>query len=61
MQSSGAIVTFIIVAFCLAAVVILRKDTIPEALRRPIAIGTLFMIAAAFVMLLISFFTAGNV
>ncbi|HZG75475.1 MAG TPA: hypothetical protein VEZ72_06410 [Paenibacillus sp.] len=59
MQSSGALAVFLIVSFCLAAVVILKRETIPEPLRRPIAIATLVMIVAAFVMLLVSFFTMG--
>jgi len=60
MDSSGALAVFLIVSFCLAAVVILKRDTIPEKLRRPIAIATLIMIAASFVMLLVTFFTAGS-
>jgi len=59
MQSSSALAVFLIVSFCLAAVVILRRETIPPQLRRPIAISTLVMIVAAFVMLLVSFFTMG--
>lgn len=57
---SGTLVTFLIVVFCLAAVVILKKESIPPSLRRPIAIGTLVMIVAAFAMLLAAFFTAGS-
>lgn len=60
MDSSGALAVFIIVSFCLAAVVILKRETIPERLRRPIAIATLVMIVAAFVMLLVTFFTMGR-
>ncbi|HZG75135.1 MAG TPA: hypothetical protein VEZ72_04700 [Paenibacillus sp.] len=60
MQSSGALAVFLVVSFCLAAVVILKRDSIPDSLRRPIAIATLVMIVAAFVMLLVTFFTMGS-
>lgn len=59
-SSSGALAVFLIVSFCLAAVVILKRDSIPESLRRPIAIATLVMIVAAFIMLLATFFTMGR-
>ncbi|MCI3923871.1 hypothetical protein MO973_26955 [Paenibacillus sp. TRM 82003] len=55
---TGTLATFLIVVFCLAAVVILKKDTIPASLRRPIAVMTLVMIVAAFAMLMYAFFTA---
>lgn len=60
MQSSGTLALFLIVSFCLAAVVILKRESIPPVLRRPIAIATLIMVAAAFIMLLVSFFTMGT-
>ncbi|WP_309120151.1 hypothetical protein [Paenibacillus sp.] len=60
MQSSGALAVFLVVSFCLAAVVILKRESIPDPLRRPIAIATLVMIVAAFVMLLATFFTMGS-
>jgi uncharacterized membrane protein len=58
MRTSGALVTFLIVVFCLAAVLILKKESIPATLRRPMAITTLVMVVAAFIMLMVSFFTA---
>jgi len=60
MNSSEALAVYLIVSFCLAAVVIMKRDSIPQPLRRPIAIATLIMIAGAFVMLLYTFFTAGS-
>ena len=60
MDSSSALAVFIIVSFCLAAVLILKRDTIPDKLRRPMAIATLIMIVGAFIMLLYTFFTAGS-
>ncbi|TLS54271.1 hypothetical protein FE782_02700 [Paenibacillus antri] len=60
MQSSGALAVFLVVSFCLAAVVILKRESIPDPLRRPIAVSTLVMIVAAFVMLLVTFFTMGS-
>lgn len=60
MNSSGTVITFLIVVFCLAGIVILKKDSIPSSLRRFIAITTLILIIAAFIMLLAVFWTMGN-
>lgn len=57
MESSSALALFLIVSFCLAGVLILKRDSIPQKLRRFMAIATLVMIVSAFVMLLVSFFT----
>ena len=50
-----AVVTMTIVSFCFAAVVILKKDSIPDPARKPLALLSLVMVAASFVMLIFSF------
>lgn len=59
MSDTNTLVTFIIVSFALAAVLIFKKETIPDRLRRPLAIFTLFMVTAAFIMLVVSLFQMG--
>lgn len=54
------LVVFIILAFALAAVIIMKKEAIPDRLRRPLAIVTLFLIVSAFVFLMLSFFGLGE-
>ncbi|WP_274365994.1 hypothetical protein [Paenibacillus thermotolerans] len=60
MSSSGPLITFIIVSFCLAGIVILRRESIPQPMRKYLAIFSLFMISASFIMLTYTFFTAGR-
>ena len=59
MDDTGTLVTFMLVSFALAAVLIFKKETIPERIRRPLAIFSLFMVSAAFIMLVVSFFQMG--
>lgn len=51
----GSVVTLIVVSFCMAAVIILKKDSIPSRMRRPLAIFSLLMVLGAFTMLIASF------
>ena len=60
MNSAEALVTFIIVSFCLAAVIIMRREQIPPPLRRFLALSTLIMVSTSFILLVYTFFTAGN-
>lgn len=46
---------FAIVAFVLGGVIIMNRDRIPEQLKKPLAIAAIFMIAAAFVMVVARF------
>jgi hypothetical protein len=56
----GNILIFIISAFVLGAVLIMKRDTIPPSLRRIMAIIALALVAFAFFLLVYSFFTAGT-
>lgn len=55
-MDTGALVVMIIVSFCLAAVIIMQKEHIPDKLRRPLAIFALVMVVSSFVMLLAALF-----
>lgn len=55
MNPGENVATFAIVAFSLAIVIILKKDTIPAPLKRPLAITSLVMVATAFILLVYSF------
>jgi|GEM_PF-1674540 hypothetical protein len=52
----GTALTMMIVSLCLAAVVILKKESIPQALRRPLALFSLFIVCASFVMMMIALY-----
>lgn len=56
MTHSGYVITYIIAAFGFALLIILRKNSMPESLRRPLAIVSLFLIISAFILMIISFF-----
>jgi hypothetical protein len=56
MSGEGSLLTFIIVAFAFALVIIWQKDALPDKLRRPLAISAILLVVSAFVMLMISIF-----
>lgn len=51
---------FAIVAFVLGGIIILNRERVPDRLRRPLAIASLFMVAAAFVMVVAMFLRMGG-
>ena len=57
MNNSEKIITFIIVAFAFAVVLIMKKDTLPAKVKRPLAIVALVIVSFAFILMLYSFFT----
>lgn len=60
MSHAATLLTFWIVSFCMAGVVILRRNHIQAEFRRPLAILTLVMIVASFVMLVYELFLLGS-
>lgn len=50
------IVIFFIVAFSFGLILIMKRESIPDRLRRPLAIMAVIMVAFAFVLVLLSFF-----
>ncbi|WP_091168242.1 hypothetical protein [Paenibacillus sp. 1_12] len=57
MSNSASILTFIIVAFCFALILILKRDSLPSGVKRPLAIMALVMVAFAFTLIVYSFFS----
>jgi len=60
MPTSESAVTFIIVAFVFALILILKKDTIPPKMKRTLAIFALLFVASAFALLVYMLFNAGQ-
>ncbi|GIO52596.1 MULTISPECIES: hypothetical protein [Paenibacillus] len=56
----GSVLVFVILAFCLGAVLIMRKDTIPPKLKRGMAIFALIMILVAFFLIVYNLLTMGS-
>ncbi|TVX92573.1 hypothetical protein [Paenibacillus agilis] len=59
MDSSMTLV-FIITAFSLGAVIVWKKDTIPQQLRKFMALTTLGLVLFAFFLIVYSFITLGS-
>jgi len=57
MSDSGMLAAFIIAAFSFGFVLNMKKNTVPEKMRRPLAITAIFLIVAAFILLVYSLFT----
>jgi hypothetical protein len=56
MNQAQMILTFMIVAFSFAIIIIWQRESIPERARRPLAIFAIFLVVCAFVLMMISFF-----
>lgn len=56
-MDSTATLVFIIAAFCLGAVVILKRDSIPPSMRRGVALIAIVLIAFSFFLIVYSFLT----
>ncbi|NHN31290.1 hypothetical protein G9U52_15740 [Paenibacillus sp. S3N08] len=56
MSNSASILTFIIVSFCLAMILIFKKDSLPSNIKRPLAILALVMVTFSFTLIVYSFF-----
>ncbi|MDF2652406.1 MULTISPECIES: hypothetical protein [unclassified Paenibacillus] len=59
MTDSGSIITFVLVSFCLAIILIMKKDSLPAQMKRYLALLAIVMVSLSFVLILISFFGAG--
>ena len=60
MDASSNILIFIVSAFLLGFVLIMKKDSLPQRLRRPFAIISILMIAFAFFLIMYSLLTMGS-
>lgn len=59
MTQSGSILTFILVSFCLAVILIMKKDSLPAPMKRYLALLAIVMVSLSFVLIVVSFFGAG--
>ncbi|CAH8715932.1 hypothetical protein M5W83_04075 [Paenibacillus thiaminolyticus] len=59
-MNSSTNIIFIILAFSLGAILVWKKDSVPPALRRPMAIAALLFLVFAFFLVVYSFWTAGT-
>ncbi|MEW9698488.1 hypothetical protein [Paenibacillus sp. SI8] len=59
MTDSGSILTFILVSFCLAIILIMKKDSLAPQMKRYLALLAIVMVAISFVLIVISFFGVG--
>lgn len=55
MSNSASILTFIIISFALALILIMKKDSLPAGVKRPLALLALVMISMSFVLMMYSF------
>lgn len=60
MNDTGSIVLFTILAFSLALVLIMKKDTIRPQMRRLLAIVTIVLVSCDFFLIVFSFLLAGD-
>ncbi|CAG7650643.1 hypothetical protein ACFQI7_22010 [Paenibacillus allorhizosphaerae] len=58
MNNAASIITFLIVSFSLALVLIMKKDSLPSGVKRPLALLALVMVAFSFVLIVYSFLAA---
>lgn len=56
MSNGASILTFIIVSFSLALILIMKKDSLPSGVKRPLALLALVMITFSFGLIVYSFF-----
>lgn len=57
---TSSIIIFIIAAFCLGAVILMKRDSIPPPLRRGMALISIVLIAFAFFLIVYSFWSIGT-
>jgi len=52
-------IIFIIASFCLGAILIMKRDSLPEKARKPLALTAIALIAFSFFLIVYSFFKIG--
>ena len=57
-MNSEIVLIYIIVAFSFALILIMKRDSLPERLKRPLAILASLLVAFAFFLIVYGFFTA---
>ncbi len=59
-MDTSATLIFIIAAFSLGAIVIMKRDSIPPSMRRGVSLVTIALIAFAFFLIVFSFLNMGG-
>ncbi|MGN7455348.1 hypothetical protein ACTHPH_11110 [Paenibacillus pasadenensis] len=59
MDTTNAVI-FIIASFCLAAIVLMNRSSLPDRVRKPLAISAIALVSIAFVLLVASLFRMGT-
>ncbi|MDQ6421844.1 hypothetical protein RB620_20660 [Paenibacillus sp. LHD-117] len=59
MDTTSTII-FIVAAFSLGAIVIMKRDSLPQSMRRGLAIVSILLIAFSFFLIAYSLFTMGS-
>ncbi|SYX85223.1 hypothetical protein [Paenibacillus alvei] len=59
-MNSSTNLIFILLAFSLGVILVWKRDTLPEKLRRPLAITALCLITFAFFLIVYSLFALGS-
>lgn len=59
MVDLGTVTGFIIISFCFALVLIMKKNTLAPQMRRGLAIMALIMVSFSFFLILYNLFTMG--
>jgi hypothetical protein len=54
LSNSSSILTFIIVSFCLALILIMKKDSLPSNMKRYLALLALVMVGCSFILIVYS-------
>lgn len=60
MNDTGSIVLFTILAFSLALILIMKKDTIPPQLKRFLALVTIVLVSSSFLLIVFSLLGMGS-
>lgn len=58
MEDIESLLLFMFVSFCLALVIVMKKESIPKQLRKILAIITLIMVGSSFLMFIVALFLA---
>lgn len=60
MQDAGSFVIFLIASFVFAWIISFKRDTIPEKLRKPLAMIAIGLVTISFVLLLFALYSMGE-
>lgn len=56
MDNVNSSLLYMLITFCLGALIIWRRESLPERIRRPLAIFSLLMVSVSFIMFVVSLY-----